>query len=166
MVKIDRLDPGDAGFTAGGQALAYVDPKEREIRLPQRDPQEQYLKKYFNDFNAALTNANWLDPELGYRAFIDVDAWIDFHIVEELAGSVDAFTQSTFFHKPRNGKLVFGPHWDYDRAFGSPGGGMVARSWLSGGFTSGWDSRLFKDKDFCRRGSIASRSCASRNKDE
>ncbi len=148
IVKIDRLDPGDGGFTAGGQALAYVDPKEREIRLPQRDPQEQYLKKYFNDFNQALTNANWLDPELGYRPFIDVAAWIDFHIVEELSGSVDAFRQSTFFHKPRNGKLVFGPHWDYDRAFGSPGGGMVPRSWLSAGFTGGWDARLFKDKDF------------------
>ena len=146
VFKMDRLDPGDGGFKAGGQTFAYVDPKEREIKLPQRDPQEQYLKKFLNDFNQALNSPDWLDPKLGYRPYIDTGAWIDFHLIESLTGSVDAFTLSTYFYKPRNGKLVSGPHWDYDRAFAGPGAG-ASRSWLTATFT-GWNARLFRDKDF------------------
>src|SRR5207249_4945177 len=33
-MKIDRLDPGDSGFFGAGRNIAYVDPKEQEIRLP------------------------------------------------------------------------------------------------------------------------------------
>jgi hypothetical protein len=48
MMKIDRTDPGDTGFSAAGQTIAYVDPKEPEIELPQRDPQEQYIRGFMN----------------------------------------------------------------------------------------------------------------------
>lgn len=152
LLKIDRLDPGDSGFTAGGQGMAYVDPKEREIRLPQRDPQEQYVKNYFNAFGRALNGTNWLDPDLGYAAYIDVEAWIDYHIVEVLSGNVDALVLSTYFHKPRNGKIVFGPHWDFDRALGSTDGRDAnPRTWSTGPYFKGWWSRLFRDRDFWQK---------------
>src|SRR5205823_11434705 len=46
MMKIDRLDPGDSGFFSVGQLIGYVDPKEQDIILPQRAPQQQYLQNY------------------------------------------------------------------------------------------------------------------------
>jgi hypothetical protein len=150
LLKIDRLDPGDTGLSAGGQSMACVDPKERDIKLPQRDPQEQYIKNYFNAFAAALNGSNWRDPVVGYPAYVDVAAWIDYHTLEVLSGNVDALVLSTYFHKPRNGKLVFGPHWDFDRALGSTDGRDAnPRLWNTGPFFSpNWWSRLFRDPDF------------------
>ncbi len=152
LLKIDRLDPGDSGFSAGGQTVAYVDPKEREIKLAQRDPQEQFIRKYLASFGAALNGSNWRDPVLGYAAYIDVPAWIDYHILELLSGNVDALVLSAYFHKPRDGKLVFGPHWDFDRALGSTDGRDAnPRNWVTGPFFAGWWSRLFRDPDFWQR---------------
>jgi hypothetical protein len=150
LLKIDRLGPGEAGFWAGDAGIVYVEPKERVINLPERAAQKQFLIDYFNDFERALHSSNWKDPVLGYRAYIDVDAWIDYHVLQVLSGNVDALVFSTYFHKPRNGKLVFGPHWDFDRALGSTDGrDDDPRRWTTGRFFSGpWWSQLFRDPDF------------------
>lgn len=154
LLKIDRLDPGDSGLTGAGATVGYLDPKEREIKLPQRKPQLDYIRNHLIQFNRALgTNATWRDPVLGYPAYIDVDAWIDFHVLEVLSGNVDALVLSTYFHKPRGGRLRFGPHWDFDRALGSTDGRDAnPRTWNTGPFFSAaWWSRLFQDKDFWQR---------------
>jgi hypothetical protein len=60
---------------------------------------------------------------------------------------------STYFHKPRNGKIVCGPHWDFDRALGSTDGRDAnPRQWDTGQFFGGeWWPRLFSDPDFWQR---------------
>ncbi|HRZ58178.1 MAG TPA: CotH kinase family protein, partial [Candidatus Paceibacterota bacterium] len=153
VLKFDRLDPGDVGLAAGGATLAYVDPKEREIRLAQRRPQQNYIRDYINAFYKALMATNWLDPHLGYRAYIDVDAAIDYHVLEVLSGNVDALVLSAYLHKPRNGRITFGPHWDFDRALGSTDGrDSNPRLWATGPFFSAaWWNRMFTDKDFWQR---------------
>jgi hypothetical protein len=153
LLKIDRLDPGDVGLVAGGVTLAYVDPKEREIRLAQRRPQQNYIRDYVNAFYKALMATNWLDARLGYRAYIDVEAAIDYHVLEVLSGNVDALVLSAYLHKPRNGKITFGPHWDFDRALGSTDGrDSNPRLWATGPFFSAaWWNRMFTDKDFWQR---------------
>ncbi len=153
MFKTDRLDAGDNGFSAGGAQNAYVEPKEREMKSPQRAPQLAYLKKYFADLDAALraTNPNWRDPVLGYRGFIEITNWIDFHILETLSGQVDAIRLSTYFYKRREGKLEYGPRWDYDRAWESKGDDRDnnPRVWDTGGglFSSPWWPRVLADRD-------------------
>src|SRR5690606_25840070 len=122
ILKIDRLDPGDRGLHAGGQVMGFVDPKEEEMETPQREPQREYIRQYIDDFWNALHSANWRDPERGWRAYVDVPSWIDHHILNVLAFNVDALRLSTFFHKPRGGKLTFGPVWDFDRALASTDG--------------------------------------------
>jgi len=54
LLKFDRLGPGEGGFTAGGAAMIYVDPKEPVIRLPQRAAQRRYLQSFFDEFDRAL----------------------------------------------------------------------------------------------------------------
>ncbi|MEN9576433.1 MAG: hypothetical protein RL514_4288 [Verrucomicrobiota bacterium] len=150
VLKLDRTGPGESGFGAGGTTVVYVDPKEATMRLPQRRSQLNYLHAFFRDFDRALQGPNWKDPELGYPAYFDVPAGIDFHVLEVLSGSVDVNAYSTYFHKPRNGKLTFGPHWDFDRALGSTDGRDAnPRQWNTGGFFGGpWWPRLFSDPDF------------------
>jgi hypothetical protein len=150
LVKFDRLGPGENGFWAGGAPMVYVEPKEPVIKLPQRAPQRQYIKSYFDEFDRVLHGPNWKDPVQGYRAYIDVDSWIDFHVLEVLSGNVDALKFSTYFYKPRGGKITFGPHWDFDRALGSTDNrDAYPRRWNTGRFFDApWWTRLFSDPDF------------------
>lgn len=150
LLKIDRPGPGEGGFGAAGALMVYVEPKEAVINLPQRASQKQYLFAFFNDFDRALNSPQWKDAALGYRAFFDVDAAIDFHVLEVLSGNVDSLVLSTYFHKPRNGRITFGPHWDFDRALGSTDGrDDNPRQWNTGPFFgAAWWSKLFSDPDF------------------
>ena len=153
LLKIDRTGPGEAGFGAGGAGMVYVEPKEAVINLPQRNAQKQYLNTFFNDFDRALHSRQWRDPKVGYPAFIDVESWIDYHVLEVLSGNVDALGLSTYFHKPREGKIVFGPHWDFDRALGSTDDRDAnPRRWNCGPyFGVPWWNKLFTDPDFWQR---------------
>ncbi len=150
LLKFDRTGPDEAGFGAGGATVVHVDPKEATLRLPQRAPQRDYLHQFFRDFDRTLASPNWKDPRLGYPALFDVPAAIDFHVLEVLSGNVDSLVLSTYFHKPRNGKITFGPHWDFDRALGSTDGRDAnPRVWNTGPFFGGpWWPRLFSDPDF------------------
>ncbi|MEY2408255.1 MAG: hypothetical protein QOF48_925 [Verrucomicrobiota bacterium] len=150
LLKFDRLGPGENGFSAGGPAMVYVEPKESILNLPQRAPQKEYLQSFFSDFHRALNGSNWKDPKNGYAAFLDVGAAIDFHVLEVLSGNVDAMVFSTYFQKPRGGRIICGPHWDFDRALGSTDGRDAnPRQWDTGPFFSAsWWPRLFSDPDF------------------
>ncbi len=151
VLKFDRLGPGESGvFAYGDRGLVYVEPKEQTMRLPQRAPQQEHLQKFIRDFTGALNGGSWKNPSSGYGAFLDVDAAIDFHVLEVLSGNVDAMVLSTYFYKPRNGKITFGPHWDFDRALGSTDGRDAdPRQWGMAQFFGGeWWPRLFRDPDF------------------
>jgi hypothetical protein len=153
MFKTDRLDDGDTGFNAGGTANAFVEPKEREMKSPQRAPQLAYLTKYWRDMQNAMSvaNPNRRDPVLGYRAYLEVTNWMDFHLLETLSGQVDAIRLSTYYYKPRNGKVEYGPRWDYDRAWESKDDGRDdnPRVWDTGGGLYGapWWNTLLRDVD-------------------
>ena len=128
ILKKDRLDPGDTGFTTSrGQRLAYFYPKERLIRPAQRT----YIRNFMNTFEAALYGGNFRDPENGYAAHIDVMSFIDHHIMVELTKNIDGYRLSTFMYKPRGGKLTMGPIWDYNLSLGNA-------NYLNGGNPVGW----------------------------
>ena len=70
---MDRVDPGDTGFSAGGQSFAYYYPKEVLLKSPQRDPQEKALTAYITSFNTAISRStprsrahNSTNPMTGY----------------------------------------------------------------------------------------------------
>jgi hypothetical protein len=155
LFKIDRPDPNDANFSAAGQtSLAWVDPKGEVIRTVPRDPQEQYFRNYVNAFGTALNGANFRDPLNGYAAYLDVPAAIDHHVLNVFAFNVDALRLSTYLHKPRNGKITYGPLWDFDRALGSTDGRDAnPRVWAGGTdfFTYTWWGRMFQDIDFWQK---------------
>ncbi len=145
MLKIDRLDPGDSGFNAGGQRLGYNYPKERDIT----PTQAAWIAGYIDDFGAALNGANFHDPELGYAPFIDVESWVDHHLLNEFTKNPDGLRLSTYLFKQRGGPLEYGPIWDFDRTLGPDDDGRAADPvGYSGSFNYGWWGRLFQDPNF------------------
>ncbi|MEO0468067.1 MAG: lamin tail domain-containing protein [Bacteroidota bacterium] len=155
VLKIDRKDPGDNGFKSNnnipsgccGVAFNYVDPKESEVTSAQAN----YIQTYINDLEAALYGPDWQDESLGYYPFIDLDNWIDYHIVNVMAHNVDCLRLSTYLHKYRNGPLRYGPQWDFDRALESTDGrddNPVGWSYYN---NYDWWDRLFDDPNFTVR---------------
>lgn len=150
MLKIDRADPGDNGFTAAGQSLRYVYPKEEDVTLAQG----AWIRDYMNAFGDALNGPNFADPLLGYEQYIDVEAFIDHHLLNVLTLNADALRLSTYMFKPRGERLQMGPIWDFDRSMESTDGrDDNPRTWAGGTnyFTYPWWNRLFEDENFWQR---------------
>lgn len=149
IFKSDKSDPGDVRVStpnAGNFAITY--PKEDNITTAQKD----YLQNYLRDFELALEGPNFADPDIGYAAYIDVQSWIDMHVIQELAKEVDSYRFSTFYYKDKGGKIVCGPLWDYDRSFGNMNSSGVddPEGWWGGpdGTRGVFWERLFQDPNF------------------
>ncbi len=154
LLKFDRLGPDEGGaHSVGDRPVVYVEPREQTLLLPQRLAQRRYINGCLQEFERILDGPDWKDPAKGYPAYLDVDAAIDFHVLELLSGNVDSLVLSTYWHKPRGGKITFGPHWDFDRALGSTDGrDEDPQNWNTGPFFNGpWWDRLFTDVDFWQR---------------
>jgi spore coat protein CotH len=149
-----RFDPP---LATGGQQIRflYEDPDPDDITPAQRE----YISNYVHGFEAALASENFADPELGYAAYIDVDSFVDFFLLNELAQNVDGFRLSTWLVKDKNKKLAMGPIWDFNLAFGNANycGGNATDVWTyqfnqrcSADFwlVPFWWNRLLEDPNF------------------
>jgi hypothetical protein len=152
VLKIDRADPGESGFAAGGQILRYVDPDEPQIT----SSQEAWLTSWFNDFRYSLTAADFHDPVTGYAKWIDPSSFVDHHILNVAAKNVDAFRLSAYLHKDRLRRLTAGPLWDFDRSLESVDGrDNNYNTWRGETGDQGtdyfryiWYADLFRDENF------------------
>lgn len=152
LFKIDRGGPNETGIGTPHQFFLVVDPMSGELT----PAQYMYLQGYFNAFDAGLYGPNAKDPVQGYRAFADVPSWIDHHLLNVLTFNVDALRLSAYFFKPRNGRIQFGPLWDFDRSLRSTDGrDLNPRTWRATDQDQGtdffnypWWDRMFRDLEF------------------
>ncbi|MDB2428947.1 CotH kinase family protein [Akkermansiaceae bacterium] len=152
IFKKDKSDAGNVNISTpneGNFAITY--PIETDVTPAQRT----YLQNYLRDFETALEGPNFADPDIGYAAYIDVESWIDFHVIQELTKEVDSYVFSTFYYKDRNEKIKCGPLWDFDRSFGNTSASDedVPEGWrggVIGGRGPFWE-RLFEDPNFMQR---------------
>lgn len=155
-----RIDKGVPDFNAAGRWLQFVYPDAEDMRSAERRPQLDFIRAFIDGFGQAASAADFRHPSTGqhYSAFIDVDAWIDHHIINVLTKNVDGLRFSAYFHKERGGRLVAGPVWDFDRSLGTPYDPRTAEpeewnpSWnATDYFNEGWWRLLFRDPDFRSR---------------
>ncbi|PIP78014.1 MAG: hypothetical protein COW85_05960 [Ignavibacteria bacterium CG22_combo_CG10-13_8_21_14_all_37_15] len=147
IMKIDRIDEGDKYFNSifpsvyprapkqpSPISYIHVYPNAANILPVQQD----YIKNYITNFETSLSKNTFNDPFLGYYDFVDMDALVDYFLINEFVKTVDAYRLSAYMYKDRDsegGKLVFGPIWDYDISFGLADYG---NAWLS----SGWEGEI------------------------
>lgn len=111
----DRGFPSQDGVGAGTM-LVVASPKADDLAPAQRD----YIRGYVQAFEDALfadRAGGWATRR--YRDFIDVESWVDFHLLQVLTKNPDGLARSAYFTKDRNGRLKAGPVWDFDRAMGA-----------------------------------------------
>lgn len=145
IIKIDKpTGSSGAGWQSqypplfGGPDITfqYHYPEADDI-LPQ---QGSYIINYIDSFETALNSVNFTDNVTGYPKYIDKSSFMDYFIVNELSKNIDGYRISTFFSKQKDnqgGKIVMGPVWDYDIAWGNA-------DYYNASDTSGW-SYLFNN---------------------
>lgn len=142
----------DSFYTSQGNEFYFVEPKEDEITPAQKT----WLRNHLNAFERALYGLDFKDPAKGYAAYIDVDSFIDHHIIVELTKNIDGFRFSTFFQKDRGGKIKMEPIWDWNLSYGNANGkqGQMAEHWYWPQLDDrqySYYRRLFEDPDFGQR---------------
>ena len=95
--------------------IMYEYPKSNAIT----NEQKNYLQQFFNDFENSLLSSDYSDPKLGYAQYINLNSFIDFLLLNELAYNPDGYRLSTYMNKDRVGKLNMGPIWDFNLGFGN-----------------------------------------------
>lgn len=147
LLEVDFRQDGHTMFTDIDELpIVFQSPEEPAAA------QEAYIKGYIDEFESVLHSGNFADPATGYAAYIDVDSFARWFIVNELFRNVDArMWSSCWMYKPRGGKLFMGPLWDFDISAGNidyNDAFKTAGWWIHDG---PWFERLFQDPAFTAR---------------
>lgn len=113
--QLDRMEEGDVYF------------KTDRILLNIKDSDVEYdteaynwIKDYVTNVENVLYSENFLDENTGYAQYIDMQSYVDWYLVQEIAKNNDGiFFSSCYMNIAPNGKLKMGPLWDFDIAFGN-----------------------------------------------
>jgi hypothetical protein len=124
IFKLDEADPDEYAFKTNraipsgiyGEQVVVARPKLADLSDAQRD----YVRNYFQQMEDALyADATGNFQTRNYLNFLDRDSWVDYHMIQVFVGNADGLLRSVYFYKDREGKLIAGPQWDFDRAAGS-----------------------------------------------
>ena len=157
LIEIDtnahgRIDEEDVYFKSS-QSGVWSEDNVFNIKEPGLDydtDEFNTIKDLVDNFEKALFGDNFKDPELGYRAYIDLDSFIDWYIVNEISKNQDAASfSSIYFNYIPGEKIKMGPIWDFDLAFGNVNYSTAefpSEFWIKSG--SPWYKRMFEDEYF------------------
>jgi hypothetical protein len=135
---IISLDKNPKGFTwsspssrnrpTGATYYNCYYPKYKDLN----EAQAEYIMNFFHSFEDYINHNS--DLNFLYDSIIDIQSFIDYFIINEIAKNIDAYRLSTYFHKDRDNidrKLYMGPVWDFNLSFGLP-------DYLKGYHIEGW----------------------------
>ena len=95
-------------------------PKKKKMQPEQLE----YIWNYVDTVEQVIQSDYFDDPNRGYSRYIDVPSFVDYFIHTELSLNADGYKRSAYFYKEKQkedgsgGKLVAGPVWDYNLAYG------------------------------------------------
>jgi len=143
ILKLDKFTGEDTDFpilfesnfnadTEADQTIRFLYhyPKPADINGQQR----AYIESWMHNFEEVLAGDRFLDPDDGYRQYVDLESFVDFLLINEISRNVDGYRLSTYMYKERDdngGKLHMGPVWDFNLAFGNA-------DYCAGGAPQGW----------------------------
>lgn len=142
-----RFDPSDSLNSDNNAFLVLVNPAAEndlilypshqsfilEDPIPGIEPEKWYIKRT-TDQLGVITRAI-MDEIPNLDEAIDFASFADYILVNEIAKNIDAYRLSTFFHKLHeqdNPRLMAGPVWDFNLAFGNSleGKGTEVSNWV------------------------------------
>lgn len=140
----DHISEGDIFFYS---TKFLIQIKEPEIETG--STQYNLIKNHIIEFENVLFSDNFLNPETGYKKYIDMPSFVDWYLIEEISKNQDAKDYSSmYFNYIPGEKIKMGPLWDFDLGFGNV-------NYSDCEFPTGfwvkdhkWISRMFQDPEF------------------
>ena len=126
LIEMDRnahkegvtgVDNFDTGYF---QPIEIKYPEQDERGLADdstTDPVFDYIKGYMTAVFETLTTGEpvtFMGKSKTFADLVDVDSFIEYYLVNEIMFNKDSIWGSVYMHKTANGKLKFGPVWDFD----------------------------------------------------
>ena len=132
LLRIDTFNDDDATFTSKVPGIgegnmsseviwSCIYPKKKNLQ----PEQFAYIQNYIDTVEQVIQSDYFADPQKGYAHYIDVPSFVDYFIHTELSLNADGYKRSAYFYKEKlhedgtGGKLVAGPVWDYNLAYGN-----------------------------------------------
>ena len=99
--------------------IKYPESDERPYSDDGTDISFNYIKEYINAAFTALKTGesvavSFSQTPMSFEDLVDVDSFIDYYLLNEIMLNMDSGKKSVYVHKSAEGKLEFGPIWDYD----------------------------------------------------
>lgn len=154
LLEVDSRAPSEADSRYFGLSHLenVVNIKDPEVEYS--DENYRYAKDFVISAEEALFGRNFTDPKTGWQAYMDMDSFVDWYLIHEIGKNLDSnFDTSCFMHFARGGKLMMGPVWDMDVAYGNMDQANQS-CYRPTGFHikyTQWYTRLFKDPAFVKR---------------
>ena len=143
----DRLDADDVFFRTESYLINIKEPS-----VDYDDTKFIEVRDHITEFERILLGNDFADPEQGYAAYVDIDSFIDWFLINEIAKNVDAqWYSSIFLHWVPGEKIRMGPIWDFDLGFGNVdyADATYPEGWWVRWNT--WISRMLEDPVFVKR---------------
>ncbi|RYZ58118.1 MAG: hypothetical protein EOP07_07910 [Proteobacteria bacterium] len=148
QATFDHLHEGDNVVWSGRDTDVVLEYPSATKITP--DQQAQFLT-IFKDAESRIaqsTGAGWTNI---FEERLDLDSAVDFFIGQEITRNIDGFRLSSgFYIAPQSEKIVFGPLWDFNIAYGNAAheNGIQWNNWRS--LEKGvWFGKLLAHPQFC-----------------
>ena len=149
IVSRDRSDTESEELKTWGKTAGYTN-NSLYIGYPSKnkvtEKQKAYIQKDISEFEQVLYGKNFSDKRFGYQAYIDMDNWVDYFIINEFAMNYDAGNLSTYVYKELGGKLQLAV-WDFNNGFDNFQDSVKSTDILHT-VKNSWIEKLWQDKNF------------------
>ena len=157
LMEIDgkAVNESDARYFNIDHVEHVVNIKDPDVEYD--DDNYNFAKTYLETTDAVLFSDDFTDSENGWQKYMDMDSFVDWYIINEIAKNADAqFGTSCYMNLKRGGKLKMGPIWDFDLGFGNYFRSDPQSTFLNDPESFyikdvAWYTRLFEDPVFLAR---------------
>ena len=131
--------------------IKYPESDERG-RTKNSDKVYDYINEYINAVFTTLktgesVNVSFRSSPVSFTDLVDVDSLVDYYLVNEIMHNRDNAWGSIYLHKEEDGKLKFGPVWDFDWSMSNTfdGGESLSEIECAQQLTLFKNSRIYKN---------------------
>ena len=141
--KVHRYDDEVSGVTTKkGQPIVIKEPEYAT------DAQTVYVANLMQYIENGIRAKDGVDPTSGkhYTDLIDLDSFVKKYLIEEITKNYDGNKSSLFFYKPVDSvstKLMAGPVWDYDNAYGNEGNKQADATGAKFSINNDWSTKYY-----------------------
>ena len=142
LLKVDENTTGiNMAYSTLEQPVSILAPS-----VMTGDTRFVYIRQFLTAAEEALFSAAFTTENMGWQKYMDLDSFVDWYLINEIAKNNDAtFQHHCYMYKKNGEKLKMGPLWDFRNAFGagddSSVDGFVVKK-------AKWFDRLFQDPAF------------------